>query len=150
MNIAVFPGSFDPFTKGHESVVRKGIQLFDKVVVAIGSNSKKTSLFSMESRKTHIQSIFQNEIEVVDYQCLTVDLCHRFNAKFVIRGIRDTKDFEYENSIAHMNKVLGSIETVFFTTEAEYTFINSSIVREIYLNGGDISSFVTNSEILVK
>ena len=150
MNIAVFPGSFDPFTKGHESVVRKGIQLFDKVVVAIGSNSKKTSLFSMESRKTHIQSIFQNEIEVVDYQCLTVDLCHRFNAKFIIRGIRDTKDFEYENSIAHMNKVLGSIETVFFTTEAEYTFINSSIVREIYLNGGDISSFVTNSEILVK
>ena len=104
----------------------------------------------MESRKTHIQSIFQNEIEVVDYQCLTVDLCHRFNAKFIIRGIRDTKDFEYENSIAHMNKVLGSIETVFFTTEAEYTFINSSIVREIYLNGGDISSFVTNSEILVK
>ena len=150
MNIAVFPGSFDPFTKGHESVVRKGIQLFDKVVVAIGSNSKKTSLFSMESRKTHIQSIFQNEIEVVDYQCLTVDLCHRFNAKFIIRGIRDTKDFEYENSIAHMNKVLGSIETVFFTTEAEYTFINSSIVREIYLNGADISSFVTNSEILVK
>lgn len=150
MNIAVFPGSFDPFTKGHESVVRKGIELFDKVIVAIGSNSKKTSLFSMESRKKHIQSIFQNKIEVVDFQCLTVDLCNRFNAKFIIRGIRDTKDFEYENSIAHMNKVLGSIETVFFTTEAEYTFINSSIVREIYLNGGDISSFVTNAENLVR
>jgi pantetheine-phosphate adenylyltransferase len=151
MKIGVFPGSFDPFTKGHESVVKKAFELFDKIYIAIGVNSQKGSLFELEKRKVHISSLFASDdkIEVIQYEGLTVDLCLRLESKYIIRGLRDSKDFEYEKSIAQMNNQLASVETVFFITDSVYSPINSSIVREIYLNGGDVSQFVTKMENLV-
>lgn len=148
--IAVFPGSFDPFTKGHEALVKEASLLFDEIVIAIGINSRKQSLFSLEQRTEHIQSLFDADtIKVISFEGLTVDLCRETGADFIIRGLRNTVDFEYEKSIAHMNKDLSNIETVFFLTQPKFTSINSSIVREIYLNNGDISKFVTNPQKLV-
>ena len=150
--IAVFPGSFDPFTKGHESVVRKALELFDEVVIAIGFNTSKTYLFDLESRKAHIASIFvQNKnVRIEQYQGLTVEYCKIIGAQFIVRGLRDTKDFEYEKNIAQMNLDISGIESVFFMTKPEYAAINATIVREIYKSGGKINLFVTNSEKLVK
>jgi pantetheine-phosphate adenylyltransferase len=149
--IAVFPGSFDPFTKGHEAVVRKALNLFDEVIVAIGVNSTKNYQFTLEKRTQHITSLFSasDYIRVVNYQKLTVDLCKAEGAQFIVRGLRDSKDFEYEKSIAHMNEALAGIETVFLLTNQEYSAISSSIIREIYKNDGDITQFVTNTHLLV-
>jgi pantetheine-phosphate adenylyltransferase len=149
--IGVFPGSFDPFTKGHEAVVRKALELFDELIIAIGMNSSKTSQFEISNRISHIQSLFQNgeAIQITTYSKLTVDLCKEVGAHTIVRGLRDSKDFEYEKSIAQMNDVLGGITTVFFLTDQEFGAINSTIVREIYKNNGDISHFVTNSHLLV-
>jgi pantetheine-phosphate adenylyltransferase len=149
--IAVFPGSFDPFTKGHEAVVRKALNLFDEVIVAIGVNSTKNYQFTLEKRTQHITSLFSasDNIRVVNYQKLTVDLCKAEGAQFIVRGLRDSKDFEYEKSIAHMNEALAGIETVFLLTNQEYSAISSSIIREIYKNDGDITQFVTNTHLLV-
>jgi pantetheine-phosphate adenylyltransferase len=149
--IAVFPGSFDPFTKGHEAVVRKALNLFDEVIVAIGVNSTKNYQFTLEKRTEHITSLFSasDNIRVVNYQKLTVDLCKAEGANFIVRGLRDSKDFEYEKSIAHMNEALAGIETVFLLTNQEYSAISSSIIREIYKNDGDITQFVTNTHLLV-
>lgn len=148
--IAVFPGSFDPFTKGHEAVVHKALHVFDEVVIAIGINSTKKSVFSLEKRMTHIQSLFSNNesIRIVTFQSLTIDLCKEVGAKHIVRGLRDSKDFGYERSIAHMNNTLSGIETVFFLTNQEYAAINATIVREIYNNNGPISAFVSNSQWL--
>lgn len=148
--IAVFPGSFDPFTKGHEAVVHKALNVFDEVVIAIGINSTKKSVFSLEKRMAHIQSLFSNNesIRIVTFQSLTIDLCKEVGAKHIVRGLRDSKDFGYERSIAHMNNTLSGIETVFFLTNQEYAAINATIVREIYNNKGPISAFVTNSQFL--
>lgn len=148
--IAVFPGSFDPFTKGHEVVVHKALHVFDEVVIAIGVNSTKKSVFSLEKRMTHIQSLFSNNesIRIVTFQSLTIDLCKEVGAKHIVRGLRDSKDFGYERSIAHMNNTLSGIETVFFLTNQEYAAINATIVREIYNNNGPISAFVSNSQWL--
>lgn len=148
--IAVFPGSFDPFTKGHEAVVHKALHVFDEVVIAIGINSTKKSVFSLEKRMTHIQSLFSNNesIRIVTFQSLTIDLCKEVGAKHIVRGLRDSKDFGYERSIAHMNNTLSGIETVFFLTNQEYAAINATIVREIYNNNGPISAFVSNSQFL--
>ena len=148
--IAVFPGSFDPFTKGHEDVVNKALELFDEVVIAIGINSSKKFYFNIDKRVMHIQSLFENKkIKVLTYQKLTVDFCKDINAKFIVRGLRDNKDFEYEKSIAHMNTELSNIQTIFLLTAQKYGAINSSIVREIFKNKGNIDSFVTNSNLLV-
>jgi pantetheine-phosphate adenylyltransferase len=149
MKIAVFPGSFDPFTKGHESVVVKALEVFDEVIIAIGVNTKKQALFTLEKRTQHIESLFNSKVQVLAFEGLTVDLCKRIGSVHIIRGLRDVKDFEYERSIAQMNHVLYPVETIFFLTEIEHASINSSIVREIFLNGGDISAFVTNPKILV-
>ena len=149
MRVGVFPGSFDPFTKGHESVVYTALNFFDEVVIAIGVNSKKTTLFSLDKRKKHIESLFEERVSVLDYKGLTVDLCKRFESPVIVRGLRDAKDFEYEKSIAFMNRDLAGIETLFLLTDIQFSHINSSIIREVYVNGGDISSFVTNAEILV-
>ena len=149
MKIGVFPGSFDPFTKGHESVVHTALNLFDEVVIAIGINTKKSSYFSLEKRKKHIESLFLDRVKVIDYQGLTVDFCKNNHSDVIIRGLRDTKDFEYEKSIALMNRDLAGIETLFLLTDIKYSHVNSSIIREVFANGGDISSFVTNAEILV-
>jgi pantetheine-phosphate adenylyltransferase len=148
--IGLFPGSFDPFTKGHEAVVKKALHLFDEVIIAIGVNSSKTYQFDLQKRMLQIESLFPNEpIKLVTYNKLTVDLCKDMGAGFIIRGLRDSKDFEYERSIAHMNETLAGIETVFFLTDQNYSAINATIVREIYKNNGDISHFVTNAHLLV-
>jgi pantetheine-phosphate adenylyltransferase len=147
----LFPGSFDPFTKGHEAVVRKSLDLFDKVIIGVGINSKKQYLFDLDKRIAHIEKLFEDEsrIEVKQFQMLTVNFCKEIGADFIIRGLRDSKDFQYEKSIAHMNFSISSIETVFFLTNQEYSAINSSIIREIFSNGGPIDAFVTHPESLV-
>ena len=149
MKIGIFPGSFDPFTKGHESIVMKALEVFDEIVIAIGVNSKKQSLFSLEKRKNHIESLFEDRVRVISFEGLTVELCKKMNCKHLVRGLRDVKDFEYERSIAQMNRTLYPIETIFFLTDIEFSSINASIVREIAINGGDITPFVTNPVFLV-
>ena len=149
--IGLFPGSFDPFTKGHEDIVLKSLPLFDEVIIGIGINSTKNYLFDLDKRIQHIESLFKNQpaVSIKTYQKLTVDFCQEIGAQFIIRGLRDSKDFEYEKSIAHMNSVLSDIETIFLLTDQKYGAINSSIVREIFKNNGSIDLFVTNSSLLV-
>lgn len=142
---AIFPGSFDPITRGHVSVLNRALPLFDKIIVAIGINSTKQSMFPMEKRREWIEEIFKGnpKIEVAAYEGLTVELCKKYNAKFILRGLRSSVDFEYERSIAHMNKTMvNEIETIFILTEQEFAAINSSIVREIIKNGGDVRPFL--------
>ncbi|MGQ9848065.1 MAG: pantetheine-phosphate adenylyltransferase [Bacteroidales bacterium] len=146
--IAVFPGSFDPITKGHESVIRRALPLFDKLYIAIGENKDKTSpYFPIDKRLKWIKQVFANEpkIEVATYTGLTVEFCKSINATFILRGLRTSADFEYERAIAQTNRFLNSgIETVFLLTDPEFTSINSTIVREILKYGGDASQFVPN------
>lgn len=149
--VGLFPGSFDPFTKGHEVVVSKALTLFDEVIIAIGINSKKTYLFDLEKRVKHIESLMVNypNVRVLTYQKLTVEFCKEVGANFIVRGLRDSKDFEYEKSIAHMNAEISEIETVFLLTAQKFGAINASIVREIFRNNASIEPFVTNSNLLV-
>ena len=149
--IGLFPGSFDPFTKGHEDIVLKSLPLFDEIIIGIGINSTKNYLFDLDKRIQHIESLFKNQpaVSIKTYQKLTVDFCQEIGAQFIIRGLRDSKDFEYEKSIAHMNSALADIETIFLLTDQKYGAINSSIVREIFKNNGSIDLFVTNLSLLV-
>ncbi|MFN3917116.1 MAG: pantetheine-phosphate adenylyltransferase [Flavobacteriales bacterium] len=143
--IAVFPGSFDPLTKGHESVVKRALPLFDKIYVAVGKNITKAPYFTLEERVKHIEQTFKSEkkIEAIAFEGLTVDFCKKVKANFILRGVRNTTDFEYEKNIAQMNKVLyPKVETVFILTDAEFAAINSTIVREILRNGVDVSAFI--------
>ncbi len=143
--IAIFPGSFDPFTKGHEDVVRRGLPLFDKIIISIGFNSTKKRFFELEIMQKMIKEIFKDEpnIEVQTYSELTALFAKKNNARFILRGIRNTTDFEYETPISQANKHVDSdIETVFLVTSPEYMFISSSIVRELYRYGQDVSKFV--------
>ncbi len=143
---AIFPGSFDPFTKGHEAVVQSALKLFDKITIAIGVNSNKQYLFSLDDRIKFIRQVFQNEskkIEVVSFNGLTVDFCRENNIDFIVRGLRNTRDFQFEYEIANMNRGISKeIETIFIATLPEFSAINSTIVREIYRNGGDVSTFI--------
>lgn len=150
--IAVFPGSFDPFTKGHECIINKALKIFDEVVIGIGHNVSKNYLFELEKREQHIRSIFKDEkrVKVEVFSGLTVNFCQSKNAHFIVRGLRDTKDFEYEKSIAQMNFDMTEIESVFYMTDKKYAAISSTIVREIYKSGGNIDLFVTNSKLLVQ
>ncbi len=150
-NSAIFPGTFDPFTKGHEAIVKKALSVFDHIVIGIGENTSKQTLFSIEKRMEHILSLYEDNeaVSVKKYTGLTVNFCRENNIKHIIRGLRNTKDFEYESSIAHMNNELKQIETVFFLTDLPLSAINSSIVREIYKGNGAISQFVTSPELLV-
>jgi pantetheine-phosphate adenylyltransferase len=146
--IAVFPGSFDPITRGHESIIRRALPLFDKIIVAIGENAEKKSFFSMEQRLNWIKEVFKDDpaISVMSYAGLTVDFCVKNNAKFLLRGLRTSADFEFERSIGQINKTLNAdIETVFLLTMPEHTALNSSIVRDILKNGGDPSGFVPDA-----
>ena len=149
--IALFPGSFDPFTKGHESVIAKALPLFDEIIIGIGINSSKNYYFDTDKRLKHITEIysFTDKIKVQTYQKLTIEFCKDVHATYILRGLRDTKDFEYEKAIAQMNLQLSGIETVFFLTSQEHGAINSSIIREMHLNQADISPFVTSPELLV-
>ncbi len=142
---AIFPGSFDPFTKGHQAIVKRALPLFTKVIIAIGKNSTKEPLFTTEQRLKIIKRIFAKEkkVEVVTYSGLTVDLCRKKNCKFIIRGLRNGNDFTYEQSIAVMNrKLYDNIDTIFFASAEGDEHISSTLLREIYKNGGDINSFL--------
>ncbi|HAH25876.1 MAG TPA: pantetheine-phosphate adenylyltransferase [Prolixibacteraceae bacterium] len=143
--IAIFPGSFDPFTVGHESIVKRAIPLFDKIIVMIGYNSNKKSFFPIEKRERWINEVFKNEdkVTVQCYQGLTVDFCKKVNAGYILRGLRTSADFEFERAIAQVNKrMYPKIESVFLLTTPEHTPINSTIVRDIILHGGDASMFL--------
>ena len=149
--IAVFPGSFDPFTIGHEAIVRRALALFDKIVIAIGYNSNKADFFPIEKRTEWIKQVFDNEekISVENYSGLTVDFCKRANAKYIIRGLRTSADFEYERAIAQVNKAMDQdIETIFMLTSPEHSAITSTLVRDIIRHGGDASKFLPNSHDL--
>jgi len=148
--IALFPGSFDPFTKGHESIIQKAIPLFDKIVIGIGINSGKNYFFDLEKRKAQISKIYESfpMVEVKTYQKLTVEYCKDIDAQYILRGLRDTNDFEYEKAIAQMNLAISGIETVFFMTDPAVAPISATIVREIARNKGDISPFVSEVSIL--
>ncbi len=144
-NIAVFPGSFDPITKGHESIVRRASGLFDKIIVAIGVNASKKGMFSLEQKQKWIIDTFKDlpNVEVKSYTGLTVDFCIKEKAGYILRGLRSNADFEYEFTIAQMNKLLQNhVETYFLLTEPQYSAISSTIVRDIHRNGGDVSRFV--------
>ena len=151
MKKGLFPGSFDPFTKGHEAIVLKAINLFDEIIIGIGINSNKKYLFDTEKRIIHIKELFKNypTVKVGTYQKLTVDYCKEIGANNIIRGLRNSTDFEYEKSIAHINTAISGLETVFFLTDEKYSSLNSSIIRDLYLNKVDISAFVTSPELLV-
>ena len=145
MKIAVFPGSFDPITLGHQNIVERALPLFDKIIVAIGQNSEKNYHFSIEQRIDFIEQTFgaHSKIEVATYDKLTIDFCKEVNANYILRGIRNIADYTYENSIAQMNKAMNDdIETIFISTIPELSAINSTIVRDIIINGGDPSKFV--------
>lgn len=143
--VAVFPGSFDPFTSGHHNLVTKALPLFDAIIIAIGKNSTKTPAFDEVKRINALKSLYKNEpkVEIVTFSGLTVDLCKAHKASFIIRGLRNGTDFDYEKAIAHMNKSMAAgIETIFLLTEPVYENISSTIVREIYKSGGDISAYL--------
>jgi len=150
---AVFPGSFDPFTIGHEAIVRRALSLFDEIIIAVGANALKKSFYSLSSREEMIKLVFQNEprVKVDHYEGLTVDYCLKTGAGYVIRGLRTSADFEFERAIAQVNKVMApEIESVFLLTVPEHSHINSSIVRDIIRNGGDASRFVPSAINLKK
>jgi pantetheine-phosphate adenylyltransferase len=143
--IAIFPGSFDPFTIGHESIVKRALPMFDKIVIMIGYNANKKSFFSIEKRLRWIKQVFKgsNKIEVQTYDGLTVDFCKEVNAKYILRGIRTSSDFEYERAIAQVNKKMHpEIESVFLLTLPEHTPVMATIVRDIIFHGGDASMFL--------
>jgi pantetheine-phosphate adenylyltransferase len=146
--IAVFPGSFDPFTVGHESIVRRALALFDRVIIAVGENAEKKNLFSIEMRLKMIAKVFEGEsrVEITRFSGLTVEFCRRHNARYIVRGLRTAADFEYERAMGHMNwKMAPEIDTVFLLTSTEHTPVNSTIVRDIIKHGGDASMFVPAS-----
>ncbi|MEI7500753.1 MAG: pantetheine-phosphate adenylyltransferase [Bacteroidota bacterium] len=143
--ITLFPGSFDPITRGHESIIRRALPLFDKVIVAVGENGEKKFFFPLEQRLGWLRNIFAGEpkIEIASYSGLTVDFCRKNNANFILRGLRNTADFEFERGIGQMNKMMvPGIETVFLLCDPEFASLSSSIVREIIRNGGDVKQFL--------
>jgi pantetheine-phosphate adenylyltransferase len=144
MKRAVFPGSFDPLTLGHKDIVERGATIFDEIIVGIGHNTEKSYLFSIEKRKEFITQCFQDnsKVNVMDYQGLTIDFCKSVGANYLLRGVRNNGDFEFEKAIARTNRELSNIETVFLLTSIQTSFISSSIVREIIRNKGDYKRFV--------
>ena len=143
MRIAIFPGSFDPYTKGHDSIVRRGLPLFDKIIIGVGVNARKQGLKPAEKRIEALRKLYQDEpkIQVEGYNDLTVDFAKRMGANFILRGIRSIKDFEYELAIADVNRRLSGIETVILFTEPDLACVSSTIVRELQYFGRDIKEF---------
>lgn len=143
--VAVFPGTFDPFTIGHESIVIRALSIFDEIIIAIGSNAQKESFFTLENRMKMISFVFRNEkrIKVQSYEGLTVDFCREVNAGFMLRGIRTAADFEYERAVSQMNKLMApEIESIMLLTTPEHTPVNSTIVRDIIRHDGDAGRFL--------
>jgi len=150
MRRALFPGSFDPITNGHYDIIKRGVKLFDEVIVAIGINADKNYMFNINERKAFIEAAFENQpkVKVTTYEGLTVDFCKTVKAKFILRGLRNPADFEFEKAIAHTNRKLSKIETVFLLTAAKTSYISSSIVRDVIRNGGDYSVLVPESVVV--
>ncbi len=144
LKTALFPGSFDPFTIGHQSLVKRGLELADRIIIAIGINESKKCSYSVEERLKAIRSLYQDDsrIEVITYQILTTDLAEKYKADFILRGIRSVIDFEYEKTIADVNRTLTGIETVFLLAEPQYAHISSSVVRELLHFEKDVSAFL--------
>ena len=147
MRKAIFPGSFDPFTLGHLDILTRSISLFDEITVGVGRNNDKKTMFSVSQRIEFIQKCFENEPKIIvkSYEGLTIDFCKKIDAKFIVRGIRNNGDFEFEKAIARTNRKLSKIETIFLLTSAETSFISSSIVRELIINKGNYQIFVPDS-----
>ena len=147
MKRALCPGSFDPITLGHYDIIKRALDLFDEIVVAIGVNGDKNYMFTVEQRKEFIERAFADEpkVKVTTYQGLTVDFCKEIDAQFILRGLRNPADFEFEKAIAHTNRKLSQIETVFLLTAARTSFISSSIVRDVIRNHGDYTVLVPES-----
>ncbi|MDX9770419.1 MAG: pantetheine-phosphate adenylyltransferase [Tenuifilaceae bacterium] len=146
--VAVFPGTFDPFTVGHEALVKRALKLFDRVVIAVGKNLSKKTLFDIDQRLAMVNDVFAGEprVEIVSYEGLTVDFCHSIGAHYLLRGLRTAADFEYERAIGQVNKAMRpDIETIFLLTAPEHTPVNSTIVRDILVNKGDASKFLPSA-----
>lgn len=144
--IAIFPGSFDPFTKGHEDIVIRGLTIFDEIIVAIGHNTKKDNRYfnvKVIIRKIEESFVKYENISVITYNELTASLAKKYKANYLLRGLRNTTDFEYENSISQINKHLNlELESIFLITSPQYAYISSSIIREVHKYGGDISDYL--------
>ncbi len=147
MKKAIFPGSFDPITLGHVDIINRGATLFDEIIIAIGENSSKDYMFSIDERVAFIESAFKDnpKISVMNYSGLTIDFCKEIEVDFIMRGLRNPADFEFEKAIAHTNRHLSTLETVFLLTSSQTSFISSSIVREIIRYEGDYKKLVPNS-----
>ena len=144
-NIAVFPGSFDPITVGHVDLVKRSLPLFDKIIVAVGINTQKKYLFSLDQRLEWLEAVFAEEpkVEVGHFENLTADYCKKIGAKYLLRGLRNASDFDYEKTISQLNNIIGDgLETLFLISQPEYSHISSTIVREIIKGGGDASPFI--------
>ena len=148
---AMFPGSFDPITRGHENIIRRALPLFDEIVIAVGLNIEKSGYFAIEDRVKWLKHVFKDEPKIIvrSYSGLTVDFCREISAGFILRGLRTSADFEFERTIGQVNKKLNpDVDTVFLLSTPDYTSINSSIVRDVFKNGGDVSSFIPEGIIL--
>lgn len=147
MKRAVFPGSFDPITLGHMDIIERSIPLFDEIIIGIGNNSEKKYMFPLNKRISFIEDTFSkyDKVYVSQYEGLTIEFCKKIKADFIVRGLRNPADFEFEKAIAHTNRKLSGIETIFLLTAAKTSFISSSIVREIISNQGDFSLLVPPS-----
>lgn len=147
MRRAIFPGSFDPITLGHLDIINRSIPLFDEIIIAIGVNAEKKYMFSLEDRKRFIEETFKHEdtVSVITYEGLTIELCKKYEADFILRGLRNPADFEFEKAIAHTNRKLSKIETIFLLTAADTSFISSSIVRDVIRNGGNYKVLVPDA-----
>jgi len=145
MKVAVFPGSFDPITNGHINLVQRALPLFDKIVVAVGVNSQKKGLFTLDQRLAWLEKVFESEdkVEVATFKGLTVKFCNKINANYLLRGLRNASDFDYEKTISQLNQIIGDdLETIFLISLPEFSHISSTIVREIIKGKGDVSSFL--------
>ena len=145
MKIAVFPGSFDPITIGHVQIVKRALPLFDKIIIAVGVNSQKKYLYSLDERLDGIERVFIDDpkIEVDQHEGLTAHYCIKKNARYLLRGLRNASDFDYEKQLSQMNQIIGDgVETVFFISQPEFSHISSTLVREVIKGGGDASMFL--------
>ena len=144
MKKAIFPGTFDPFTLGHHDILNRSITIFDEIIIGVGLNENKKTMFNVNERIRHIRSVIKNnpKVSVESYNGLTIDFCNKVGANFIVRGVRNNGDFEFEKAIARTNRLLSKIETVFLLTSAKTSFISSSIVRDLIQNNGDYSKLV--------
>lgn len=145
MKIAVFPGSFDPITSGHVDIVQRALPLFDEIVIAIGVNTQKKTLFSLQQRKQWLEKVFENEekVKVRHFEGLTAHYCNKIGAGYLLRGLRNASDFDYEKTISQLNQIVGdNIETIFLISRPSFSHISSTIVREIIIGKGDASPFI--------